>query len=550
MPITRRTFTRGALSVGLASQLAAPALAQDPKLAGALAAIRAYAQRHLDHFRLPGLTLGVTTPAGFSTVMNFGFANAEARTPITPDTLFQIGSISKLTTAALLHQFAAEGKFRLTDRLSDLLPSIPFPQGNTIEVQHLLDHVAGLPGDAPAFPVGGLWTAYAPGAHWHYSNTAYEILGKLVEHFAGEPIARVVEKRLFMPLGMSRTRGAIIGADRTRYAQGYEAADELPFALGVPLLPAAWVDVTFGAGEVASTADDMTRLLRSLANAAQGRGGLGLSPEAGRAYASHAVPSDSRAMSYGNGLMHVSGHGRSYLHHTGGMVSFSSSFHVDIASSVGAFASSTLSAFAEYRPRLLTQFAVAALTDASEGRPVPPPPPLQAPLANAAAYVGHYAGPAGAIEIRPGNPLTLAANGQSAPLQQWDENVFHTTHPAFRDFGVMFERKGNSVIAASWGPATYVRAGSGAPIAASDPQLAKLAGRYINDSPWNGMAHVVERGGKLWVGTETPMTAIGTNLWRVGDDSWSPERGSFANFIDGRPQTFVFSGVNFDRHDL
>ncbi len=230
--------------------------------------------------------------------------------------------------------------------------------------------------------------------------------------------------------------------------------------------------------------------------------------------------------------------------------SFSSSFHVDIASSVGAFASSTLSAFAEYRPRLLTQFAVAALTDASEGRPVPPPPPLQAPLANAAAYVGHYAGPAGAIEIRPGNPLTLAANSQSAPLQQWDDNVFHTTHPAFRDFGVMFERKGNSVIAASWGPATYVRAGSGAPIAASDPQLAKLAGRYINDSPWNGMAHVVERGGKLWVGTETPMTAIGTNLWRVGDDSWSPERGSFANFIDGRPQTFVFSGVNFDRHDL
>ena len=167
MPITRRTFTRGALSVGLASQLAAPALAQDPKLAGALAAIRAYAQRHLDHFRLPGLTLGVTTPAGFSTVMNFGFANAEARTPITPDTLFQIGSISKLTTAALLHQFAAEGKFRLTDRLSDLLPSIPFPQGNTIEVQHLLDHVAGLPGDAPVFPVGGLWTAYAPGAHGH-----------------------------------------------------------------------------------------------------------------------------------------------------------------------------------------------------------------------------------------------------------------------------------------------------------------------------------------------------------------------------------------------
>jgi hypothetical protein len=46
------------------------------------------------------------------------------------------------------------------------------------------------------------------------------------------------------------------------------------------------------------------------------------------------------------------------------------------------------------------------------------------------------------------------------------------------------------------------------------------------------------------------MTPIGDNLWRIGEDDWSPERGSFANFIDGRPQTFSFSGVLFDRHDI
>jgi hypothetical protein len=232
------------------------------------------------------------------------------------------------------------------------------------------------------------------------------------------------------------------------------------------------------------------------------------------------------------------------------MVSFSSSFHVDVASGVGAFASSTLSAFAEYRPRLLTRFAVDALTDAAAGRPLPAPPALETPLANAAAYVGSFAGPAGAFEVRSGNPLTLVANGVSAPLQQWDGEVFRTTHPAFRAFSLLFERKGNAVTAASWGPATYLRSGSKAQLPQSDPQLAKLAGRYINDSPWNGAAPVVERGGKLWVGTESPMTRIGENLWRVGDDSWSPERASFANFIDGRPQTFIFSGIKFDRHDI
>jgi hypothetical protein len=255
-------------------------------------------------------------------------------------------------------------------------------------------------------------------------------------------------------------------------------------------------------------------------------------------------------MSYGNGLMHVSAGGRSYLHHTGGMVSFTSSFHVDVASGVGAFASSTISAFSEYRPRQLTQFAVDALTDAAEGRRLPSPPLLEKPLAGAAAYVGRYSGPAGAFEIRVGTPLTIVANGESAPLQAWGGDIFRTTHPAFRDFSLMFERKGNAVTAASWGPATYLREGTAARLPASDPQLAKLAGRYVNDSPWLGLAPVVERGGKLWLGTETPMTSIGDNLWRIGDESWSPERGSFADFIDGRPQTFIFSAEKFARHDI
>ena len=550
MLITRRAVTGGALSAALGSQFATRAIAQDLKFASALAAIRSFGDAHLQHFGLPGLTLGVTTSDGFSTVLNFGYANADARTPITPDTLFQVGSISKLMNAAMIHQFAAEGRLKLTDRISDLLPAIPLPPGNTIEVQHLLDHVAGLPGDAPAFPDGGLWTAYAPGAHWHYSNTGYEILGKLLEHLGGKPLDQLIQQRIFVPLGMRRSHGAIVGQDRTLYAQGYEAADELPFAIGVPLAPAAWVDVTFGAGNVASTADDMTRLLRSLANAAQGRGGMGLSPDLGRAYTTHAVPSDEHGMSYGNGLMHVAANGRSYLHHTGGMVSFASSFHVDIASGVGAFASSAISAFAEYRPRLLTQFAVDALTNAAAGRALPTPPSLETQLPNAAAYVGSYGGPDGAFEVRAGNPLVIVGNGQAAPLQPWGGDIFRTTHPSFRAFSLMFERKGNAVSAAFWGPSTYVRKGSAGRVPASDPQLAKLAGRYVNDSPWLGMAQVVERGGRLWVGTEVPMKPIGDNLWRVGDESWSPERASFANFIDGRPQTLIFSGEKFGRHDI
>ena len=351
MHITRRGFTRGAVGLALGSQLGAAAFAQPrADLAPALAAIRAYAEAHLRYFGLPGMTLGLTTPDGFSTTLEFGYANAEARTPITPDTLFQIGSISKVMTASLLHQFAAEGRFKLNDRMSDLLPALPLPPGNAIRVQHMLDHVAGLPGDAPLWTEGGLWTAYPPGAHWHYCNTAYDMLGKLAEHVGGKPLDQLLADRLFKPLGMTRSRGAIVGADRGLYAQGYEAADSTaPFARGAPLASGAWVDVTFAAGSVASTADDMTHFLRTLADAVQGRGGLGLSPEQAKLFTGHAVPSDTAGMAYGNGLMHVANARRAYLHHTGGMVAFSSSFHVDTASGVGAFASSTISGFAEYR---------------------------------------------------------------------------------------------------------------------------------------------------------------------------------------------------------
>ena len=552
MRVSRRAFTGGALSAAIGSQFAAPTFAQTtPRLAGAIAAIRAYGEAHRAFFGLPGMTFGLITPDGRRTLLDFGFANADARRPITPDTLFQVGSISKVMVAAVLHQLAAEGRLRLTDRVSDLLPEVPLPRGNAIQVQHLLDHVAGIPGDASLFPDGGLWTAYPPGAHWHYSNTGYEMIGKLAEHVGGKPLAQLLRDRIFTPLDMRRSRGAIVGADRLLYAQGYEAADQVAaYARGVPLAPAPWVDVTFGAGCVASTADDMLSFLRALAGAVQGRGGLGLAPRGARAFTTHAAASDTPGMSYGNGLMHVISPGRAYLHHTGGMISFSSSFHVDIESGVGAFASSTINAFADYRPRLLTRFAVDAVTDVLAGRPFPAPPPLDLPPAHAAAFAGTYRGPSGNFEIRLGPPLTMVAGGDSAALQQWGPDLFRTTHPAFRAFTLKLERKASAFVGASWGPNSFVRASAGGALPPSDPALARLAGRYINDDPWYPPATIVERGGRLWIGTEVAMTPIGQNLWRVGEESWSPERASFADLIDGRPQTLVYSGVKFARHDI
>jgi len=555
MEIDRRSFTKGAIALAASSALSSRAAAQiAPMLAPkqrAMGAIEDYAEAHRRWFGLPGMTVSVTSPTGFSSVVNTGFANLDAQAPIAADTLFQIGSISKSFTAALLHQYASEGRLKLSDRIVRILPGAPLPPNSPIEVQHLLDHVAGIPGDAPLFVSGGLWTAYAPGKHWNYSNTGYELLGLLAVHIGGKPLDRLLAERLYRPMGMIRTRGAITSADRLLYAQGYEPADlAIPFVRGTPLRPAAWIDSTSAAGSTASTAADMMRYLQGVAGAARGSGGMGLGPKAGLAWTTHSVSSGSPDMAYGNGLMHVEDKDRRYLHHTGGMVSFSSSFHVDTGNGIGSFASTNLSAFPEYRPRKLTLFAVQALAAAEAGQPLPDPPSLDTLVKNARDYVGRYAGTSRSFEVRSGPGLTISSNGREAPLELAGDDLFVTSHPDFRDFGLKFDRAAKAVVGADWGPDMFVRDGSGRKVTPSDPALARYAGRYINDSPWWPPIVVVERGGKLWLGTDTALVPAGKNLWRVGDDSWTPERASFANMMNGKPQTFIYSGVEFARQDV
>jgi CubicO group peptidase (beta-lactamase class C family) len=555
MEIDRRGFTRGAMALAASTALSGRAFAQiAPGLSAqqrAMGAIADYAEAHLRWFGLPGMTVSVASPSGFSSVVNTGVANLDSQAPITADTLFQIGSISKSLTAAVLHQFASEGRLKLSDRIVAILPNTPLPASSPIEVQHILDHVAGLPGDPALFVEGGLWTAYAPGKHWHYSNTGYDLLGQLAQHVGGKPLDRVLAERLFGPMGMIRTRGALKATDRLLYAQGYEPADlSVPYVRNSPLRPAAWVDSTSAAGSTASTAADMIRYLQGVARAARGTGGMGLSPKAGLGWASHSVPSDSPEMRYGNGLMHVEDQGRKYIHHTGGMVSFSSSFHVDAGNGVGSFASTNFSAFPEYRPRKVTMFAVQALAAAEAGQPIPDPPPLATAIKQPEEYVGRYTGASRSFEVRGGAGLTIVSNGTAAALEAAGGDLFVTSHPDFRDFTLLFERPEKAVTGAAWGPDSFVRDGASGKVAPTNPQLARLAGTYYNDSPWWPPVVVVERSGKLWLGTDTPLVPIGKNLYRVGDESWSPERASFADFMNGKPQTFVFSGTEFARQDV
>ena len=242
------------------------------------------------------MTLGVTTPDGFATVLNFGFANADARTPITADTLFQIGSISKVDDRGVAPPVRRRRAVQ-PDRPDQHVccRQFPLPRG-----QHDPGPASARPCRGPSrrlrrcSPTAGCGPLMRRARTGIIRTPAYDMLGKLAEHFGGKPLNRLLAgahlraaRHAPQPRRDHRRRpDALCPGLRGGGPDG-------PFARGLPLAPAAWVDVTFGAGSVASTADDMNRFFRLLANAAQGRGGLGLSPERARAFTTHAVPSDT-----------------------------------------------------------------------------------------------------------------------------------------------------------------------------------------------------------------------------------------------------------------
>ena len=362
-------------------------------LAGALARIAAYADAHRRGYGLPALTVVCIGPDGYMAKVRTGHANVDSQAHLRSDHLFQIGSISKSFVAMCIHQLAAEGRLALTDDIRAALPGVALPPEPPISLAQLLEHSAGLPDNSPLYPRtpdGLLWSAFPPGSAWSYSNTGYDMLGKVVERLDGTLLAVSLKRRIFDRLGMDGARGEIVAADRPHYPMSYSprdaAVDSRP---GGALAPAAWVNVTFGAGCVAATSEDMAKWLRYLAAAGQGHGAPLLPDDRARAFTAPgiAAPGWSTAGArYGAGLAHVTVEGRTLLHHTGGMVSYSSSMHVDPAAGVGCFAS-TSSGGQDYRPRDLTAYACALLRSAVAPEPGLSPRPAKVATAPPAVRV-------------------------------------------------------------------------------------------------------------------------------------------------------------------
>lgn len=557
------------LRVGLLPRSARGASIDAKRFRAALERLDEFIAAHLRDVGAPGMTLALATRAGLLRASTYGFTDRKAGAKVQPNTLFEIGSISKSFVALSLMQMREEGKFDPSQPITTYLPWLKIDSKYApITGHHLLSHTSGLPDGVPFELIGfdqPLWTGFAPGEHFAYSNIGYDLLGRVLEAIDRQPLAAVLRRRVLDPLGMTSSEPVITNAIRPRMAIGYAPMfDDRPFPLRGALAEAPWVEFGDGAGSVSSTATDMGKYLTMLLNRGTVRDTSPtiiegskrdriVSEETFKLISAPAIkaPFWGEDASYGYGLWTSETEGRMLLRHTGGMVAFSSAIHVDLTSGIGAFASVNAN-LAGYRPNVVVKYALDLLRATIDGKTLPAAPSTTTTpdkIPNAADFGGTFTSADGSKLVLSADRsrLWLAVGSQRVALESAGPNRFFVKHPDFELFLLEFGRDHDKVVEAFHGARWFTNDRYAGQKTFEDPkEWDAYAGHYRNDSPWFGSTRIFVRKGKL-TAEGTPLTPLGDGVFRAGAEEWSPERISFGPVVDGHATRMKFSGIEFYR---
>jgi beta-lactamase class C len=204
-------------------------------------------------------------------VLNYGVASKETRKPVTRDTLFELGSVSKTLTATLASYAQVSGYLSLSDPTSRFLPSLQQSPFGKISLLNLGTHTpGGLPLQVPdnirnndqLLQYFQAWQpTYAPGTYRTYANPGIGTLGLITAKSMGQDFNALMQHQLFPALGMKNSYIDIPAAKLPDYAQGYTKN-------GAPIRMAPGV-LSSEAYGIKATADDMVRFLETNMNLIQ-----------------------------------------------------------------------------------------------------------------------------------------------------------------------------------------------------------------------------------------------------------------------------------------
>ncbi|HVP91022.1 MAG TPA: serine hydrolase [Terriglobales bacterium] len=255
------------LLVSFSRSMATPAAPSD-------AAIRAMLKERVDIRPNTGIVVGILE-AGRRHVVAFGTAGPDGKPALDGDTVFEIGSVTKVFTAALLADMVARGEVKYDDPVSKFLPAtvkVPSRGGKVITLVDLATQSSGLPrmpsnftpkdpknpyGDYSVQQMYDFLSSYHLtrdiGAQYEYSNLGVGLLGHALALRAGMSYEQLVTARILKPLGMNDTVITLSPRLRARLAIGHEPTGEPVANWDIPTLA--------GAGALRSTVNDMMKFL-------------------------------------------------------------------------------------------------------------------------------------------------------------------------------------------------------------------------------------------------------------------------------------------------
>jgi CubicO group peptidase (beta-lactamase class C family) len=272
------------------------------------------ARAELKETHTPGAAVAIISGDRVVFAKGFGVASAETGAPVTPETLFQLGSMTKTFTAAALVALAEEGKLKLDAPIGDYVAGLSAKLAQ-VTAHQLLSHTAGLkdePDDYGLHDESALgayarswkddYCLLAPGQVFSYSNSGFALAGLALEAAGGKPYAEQMNERLFQPLGMMRTTFRPTMAMTYPLAVGHRARGKEPPTVVRPMADDARL---WPAGNMFSSVNDLARFAIAFLNGGKLEGKPALSPAviAKLATPHTDIPSFAEETRYGYGLL-------------------------------------------------------------------------------------------------------------------------------------------------------------------------------------------------------------------------------------------------------
>jgi len=388
-----------------------------------VAALDSAARVYVADSMVAGASVAVVRGADTLLMRGYGYADLEWDVPTPADgrASYEIGSMTKQFTATAVLQLVDEGKLDLDADMTTYLPEFD-TQGHQVPVRRLLDHTSGIKGytEMPVFgdisvkklPRDSLVTLiekepfdFEPGTAEIYNNSAYFLLGLIIEKVSGQPYADYIAEHVFAPVGMGHSYYCSESAIRKDRAHGYDAGPN-------GLRRKAYLDHTwpYAAGSLCSTVGDLVRWNQKLHH-----GGV-LPATSYRKLVTPEPLVDGTPIRYAMGLVVDDTGGRRVITHGGGINGFLSDgrYYPDADLTVIVLQNTA----GPRGPATLSQ----ALADLVLG---PAPAPATTPYTGELdELVGDYAGPAR------GQPLTLHVSRDGDQLVFTAEGARQGLRPA------------------------------------------------------------------------------------------------------------------------